>query len=37
MHNHLFDTNYNFTIVFDYGTGMSKYVENTSKQQKMAN
>ena len=27
----LFDTNYNFTIVFDYVTGMFTYVGNTSK------
>ena len=37
VHDHLFDTDYNFTIVFDYVTGMSTYVENTSKQQKMVN
>ena len=37
VRNHLINTDYNFTIVFDYSTGMSTYVENTRKQQKMVN
>ena len=32
--NNLFNTSYNFTIIFDHVPGMSTYIENNSKSQK---